>query len=376
MLAETWDQARSKLKNILAVRMDNIGDVIMLGPALRELKKNLPLSHLTLLASPAGGQAGALLPWIDEVLTWRATWQDASGNMPLDASRELKLVEMLREREIDAALIFTSFSQSPYPPAFACYLAEIPFRLGFSKEFGGSLLTHWWKSPADEGHQAERNLELLEKAGFSVQDRSLELHIPTMMQSRSDVILSDAGVDPTRPFICLAPGASCAARRFDPTRFDVVAQSLAELTGFQIVIIGSATEAEQIAPALVSAGKQGIVSLVGQTTIPEVADVIRRSALVIANNSASMHIADAFQRPMVILYSGTENESQFIPRNSAAYVLRKKTLCSPCRNFTCPYSMECLDITPEEVIHAAINLLSLPEQGTGRKFDGLEVNVR
>src|SRR5438128_9295635 len=88
-----WLEAR----NILAVRLDNIGDVIMLGPALRAVKESSPHARLTLLASPGGASAAPLLPWIDDVLAWRATWQDIGGRMPFDPAQELKLIDLLRE---------------------------------------------------------------------------------------------------------------------------------------------------------------------------------------------------------------------------------------------------------------------------------------
>src|SRR4051794_33577674 len=63
-------------RNILAIRPDNVGDVIMLGPALRAIKETSPGGRLTLLASTGGATAAALLPWVDEVLPWRTLWQD------------------------------------------------------------------------------------------------------------------------------------------------------------------------------------------------------------------------------------------------------------------------------------------------------------
>ena len=60
--------------NILAIRLDNIGDVIMLGPALRAVKETLLDARLTLLASPAGATAVPLLPWFDDVIVCRAPW--------------------------------------------------------------------------------------------------------------------------------------------------------------------------------------------------------------------------------------------------------------------------------------------------------------
>src|SRR4051812_6845566 len=94
-----WLEAR----NILAVRMDNIGDVIMLGPALRAVKETSPQARLTLLASPGGATAAALLPWIDETIAWRSLWQDL-GHLPFDPPHEHELIARLAERAFDAAL--------------------------------------------------------------------------------------------------------------------------------------------------------------------------------------------------------------------------------------------------------------------------------
>src|SRR4051812_41823740 len=104
MLSDSWRDVR----RILAVRLDNVGDMVMLGPALRTLREALPGAHITLMASPAGSQVAPLLPWVDDVLTLRAVWQDASGNMPLDPERERELIETIRDRAFDAVVIFTS----------------------------------------------------------------------------------------------------------------------------------------------------------------------------------------------------------------------------------------------------------------------------
>jgi ADP-heptose:LPS heptosyltransferase len=118
------------LKNILAIRLDNIGDVVMTGPALRALRQAAPGAKITLMASPGGSQVAPLLPWIEDVITWRAVWQDISQNAPMAPENEFELVNLLAAQSFDAAFIFTSFSQSPHPPAYACYLARIPLRAG------------------------------------------------------------------------------------------------------------------------------------------------------------------------------------------------------------------------------------------------------
>jgi ADP-heptose:LPS heptosyltransferase len=100
-----------------------------------------------------------------------------------------------------------------------------------------------------------------------------------------------------------------------------------------------------------------VYSLVGRATVAEQAAVIGRSALVITNDSGPMHIADAFKRPTLVLFSGTELEEQWRPRTTDAELLRRPTDCSPCYAFDCPHDMECLDVPPEEVVARAIGLL-------------------
>lgn len=353
MLPEGWRD----VKRALAVRLDNIGDVVMLGPALRSLRAALPGAHIALMASPAGSAVAPMLPWIDEVITERVVWQDASGAMPLGPEREAALVERIRAGRFDAAIIFTSFSQSPYPPAYVCYLAGVPLRIGQSKEFGGGLLTEWVKPLPDHAHQVDRNLHLLAQAGLPIAGRHLELHIPPDVQRAGDSLLLEAGVETGQPFILLAPGASCAARRYDPNRFAEVARLLIERKGWRVVVVGSQREKAVIAPVL-SIESTMLASLVGRTSIPQLAAVIARARLLIANDSGPMHIADALRRPMLILFSGTEYESQWRPRAAPAKLLRRPTDCSPCYSFNCPYNMECLDISAEGVVDAALSMLN------------------
>ncbi len=343
-------------KRVLIIRLDNIGDIVMLSPALRSLRAALPDAQITLMASPAGSQAAVLLPWINEVFTWRASWQDISKNPKQDNENEQQLIEKLRQGNYEAAFIFTSFTQSPYPPAYACYLAGIPVRIGQSREFGGAMLTHWFTPPQDEEHQVDRNLWLIEKMGYPVINRHLELNVPAELQASADQILDSFGIAPDETFVVAAPGASCSARRYDPRRFAAVIRQLTEAFGLKVVIAGSLKEAETLASIPETAGPRA-VNLMGKTNVSELAGIIRRSSLVITNNSASMHISDAFRRPMVILYSGTERESQWEPRSSQKKLLRVETICSPCYHFECPFSMECLDISSMEVVQAVLQIL-------------------
>jgi lipopolysaccharide heptosyltransferase II len=343
---------------VLAVRLDNVGDVVMLGPALRALHQNLPRVRITLLASGGGAQVAPLLPWVHDVMVEKVVWQDASAELPLDPERERALVRRLASGGFDGALIFTSFSQSPWPPAYACYLAGIPLRAGQTSDFGGSLLTHAVPALEREAHQVDRNLHLLEGLGFEVSDRDLDVEVPREAEAAGARLLEPFGLGGGQPFVALAPGASCAARRYPVERYSEVAAGLAE-AGFPVVVVGSDKEVELTWPILDANRHRAVWSLVGQTDVVELAAVLAKAALVVTNDSGPMHLADGVNRPQVVLFSGTDLESQWRPRRAPARVLRRPTSCSPCYRFDCPFNLECLDIPPEEVVEHALDLMSL-----------------
>jgi len=353
MLHNALDGAR----RVLVVRLDNIGDVILTSPLLRAVREALPDAELTLLASPGGALAAPLLPWIDDVVVHRAVWQDLGNRLPFEPEREAAFLDQLRDRRFDAAIVLTSFSQTPHAAGYAGYLAGIPVRIGQAADFGGGTLTHVVE-PAPAGtHQAERNLHLLDAIGVAVRDRGLALAVPPDAADRASRLLYDIGVAAGEAIV-VAPGASCAARRYDPVRYGIAARQVAARTGRPVVVVGTERELP-LADAILSACP-GARSVTGMTSVAELAAIVASAGVVLCGNSATLHLADAFSRPVVALYSGTDRESEWAPRRAPSRLLRIETACAPCRRFDCPYEMACLAIDPERVVDAALELLAAP----------------
>jgi hypothetical protein len=92
MQLDAWNNAR----RILCVRLDALGDVLMTTPAIRALKETHPGRRITLLTSPAGAEAAALIPEIDDVLVYDAPWMKATR--PRNSSQtEWVMAERLRQ---------------------------------------------------------------------------------------------------------------------------------------------------------------------------------------------------------------------------------------------------------------------------------------
>src|SRR5256886_8797319 len=210
MIDERW----LKVKKVLAVRLDNLGDVLVTTPALHAIKTSLPETELTLLASPIGAQVARLNPDIDDVIVYEAPWMDPWHKLPQKSHREQQMIAALRERQFDGAIIFTSYHQSPLPAAYLCYLADIPLRAAASIDGPGSLLTTRHKHPERMMHEVERGLDLVGALGMGTRDVDLVLRVPDAARLALPALLDSAGVAGRRPLVVLHPGCSMPARTY------------------------------------------------------------------------------------------------------------------------------------------------------------------
>ncbi|HEY3461156.1 MAG TPA: glycosyl transferase, partial [Casimicrobiaceae bacterium] len=103
-----WSDARS----MLAVRLDGIGDLLMTTPALRALKEAHAGRSLALLVSPAGAAVARALPFVDDVIVFRAPWMKTAETSAASPDATQALAAQLRARAFDAGVIFTVCTQS------------------------------------------------------------------------------------------------------------------------------------------------------------------------------------------------------------------------------------------------------------------------
>jgi ADP-heptose:LPS heptosyltransferase len=189
-----WAEAR----NILAVRLDNLGDVLMATPALAAILETLPAAKLTLLGSPAGAALVRHLPMIDAVIGWRAPWvrHATPSEHDLDARR---FVDEIGARAFDAAVIFTTCTQSALPAALMCQMAGIPLRLAYSRENPYDLLSDWAPETDQVAdgmrHEVTRQLALVAKVGFTTANPRLRFALDRAAHEAAAAALRAAGFE-------------------------------------------------------------------------------------------------------------------------------------------------------------------------------------
>ncbi len=359
MLDERWKSAR----NVLLIRLDNLGDVLLTTPAFHAVKEALPDARLTLLASSIGAQVGDLDPDIDAVIIYKAPWMDPWGKLPQDSQREQQFIAQIKEQHFDGAIIFTSYHQSSLPAAYLCYLADIPLRAAASIDGPGSLLTTRHKHPVHLMHEVEHNLDLVASLGMTTCDDDMVLKVPETALVRVADMLATYGVQQEKhPLIVVHPGCSMPARTYPREMYiEVVRLLIAQLDAF-VIVTGAADEQELVASVLEGVPltyQHALLGQAGTLSFPELCALIQLANLTITNNTGPMHIAAALKTPVIALFALTNPPEQWGPWHVPHRQLYHDVSCRICYQRICPYQHECLRlVSPAMVVAASTELLT------------------
>ena len=325
----------------------------MTVPALRELRRILPDTHITLVSRPGAADIFADADFVDEVLIYdragfASTWNQA---------REW------RQRKFDLAVLF----QNAFEAAMIVFLARVPTRIGYETEHRGMLLTNSLPLPAwrNERHEiffylnivAELERSLGGTSTVESREPRFDLDISIARRQRAKELLRSHGGRTDAPLILLCPGSiNSRAKRWPAERYAALADRLAE-SGAQVALIGSAAEllvSEQVSG---HSRTQPIV-LTGKTTVAEATAIISVADLLITNDTGPAHIGSAVGSPTLVIF-GPTNPLTTRPFAPTAEIIRHPPDCAPCMLRDCPIDHRCMTaISPEEVFARAESLLS------------------
>ena len=337
------------MTHTLVVRLDNAGDVLLAGPAVRALAAGS--DRVTLLAGPHGAAAARLLRGVDEVLEWRCPWIDPAP-APVDPRDVDGLVGRLTEAAVDRAVVFTSFHQSPLPTALLLRMAGVPWVGAISEDYPGSLLD--LRHRVDDAlPEPERALSLALAAGYRLpedDDGALAVRRP---------LPEVAALLPTGSFVVVHPGTSVPARAWPEAHHAEAVRQLVA-AGHRVVVTGAPSERALTARV---AGDSGATDLGGRTTLAELAAVLDAAAAVVVGNTGPAHLAAAVGTPVVSLFAPTVPATRWAPYRVPTVLLGdQQAVCRDTRVTRCPFpGHPCLGtVPPEEVVRAVEALCGAP----------------
>ena len=235
------------------------------------------------------------------------------------------------------------------------YLSGAPVRVGFKNGREGSVLfyTHKVDVPQHPIHAIDRYLLVAKSLGAVPRDPVCTLAISQEDEEVVVALLKRQGLAPSREFIVLNPMARWWTKRWPIQRFAQLAD-LIQGTGTAVVLMGGRDDVAEI-KRMQSMMRTSAFSVAGETTLKQLAGLLRKARLLISNDSGPVHLAVAVGTPVVALF-GPTSAVRTGPYGVGHRVLTGKVPCSPCFSRTCHNTLplECLRmVSPEQVLVAA-----------------------
>lgn len=283
-----------QFKNILVVRTDRIGDVVLTTPAIRSLRNAYPNSRISLLVSKQTVDLVDDNPDIDEVFV-----DDKKGEHK-GLFGYLKLVRELKQRQFDLAIVYHTKKRTN----LLCFLVGISHRVGYKDKKFGFLLTDPIKDVRHLGqkHEAQYCLDVLEHLGIEV--KLSEPFVPLKDEGEDWVkqLLQKHNIHEKVQLVAIHPGASDPSKCWSEKSFSEFMEKFNENKKVQYFIIG-ARELKDKAQRLVKATEASVIDLTGETSVSQMASLLSSCDLLVSNDSGPVHVAAAVGTPVVSIFT-------------------------------------------------------------------------
>ena len=337
----------------ILVRAPNwVGDAVMAIPALETIRRTHADDEICILARPVVADLLSQQPFANRILQY-----DFRGHHRGWLGRE-KLLASLRKEKFSVAVLL----QNAFEAAWLSWRADIPERIGYARDGRGLLLTKAIPVPRESEvpkHESYYYLELLHRAGWtegSPPIPHIRLHVSDLARAGAESALRIAGARENAWRVAIAPAASYGAAKCWPAeRFARLADRLISECGADVIFFGTPDEKE-IAERIQSSMKLHAISLVGETSMRDLAALLAACSVFIGNDSGAMHVAAAAGLPVIGIFGSTDPQGT-APVTEQFTLIREGVSCSPCFLRSCPVDHRCMTrITVDSVFGAAMQL--------------------
>jgi lipopolysaccharide heptosyltransferase II len=341
------------MNRILVAQTAFLGDVVLSQPLWASVRRFWPDAEVDVLVQPQWASLVEPDADVREVISFDKRDRDRG------VTGLVRLARDLRARKYDLALC-------PHPSfrsALLLRLAGIGRRVGFHDSAGAVLFTDRVRRDTTV-HEVDRVLSLLGALGRFAPDevRAPQLTIANDVAAEGEARLAAWGLAADRPYACVHPGSVWATKRWLPERFAAVLSDLAD-DGFMPVVLGGPDDVE-VANTVGDNCRTKPVNLAGRLSLPELALILDRAALLVSGDSGPMHIAGGLGTPVVAVFGSTVPAFGYGPVGSPSRIVQRHLPCRPCgpHGFKrCPLGhFSCMnDLPAAAVTTAARELLAL-----------------
>jgi len=320
-------------KKILVIKLWALGDSILLLPTLKLLKRNYPLTEISILVTQQNAEIFKSSEYIDDVIIL-----NTEPFTKLFKNIVLTLIYIIKNNylvTIDAEP-FTFFS------AVLTRLSLSKITIGFGNQKIRSFAYDKKIFYKNNEHAIHRYLSLLSPFKINYSNINLE-KISVGLNDYNNInffIESDINIKKF-PIIGVYSGPfdNVTERQWPIDRFVVLCDTLLK-KGYQVILIGNKNEEEYIFKSLINKMKYKPIMLAGKTTIKQLAIMMEIIDVFISSDSGPIHFASAMGTPTIALF-GPGSPDTYKPLSKNSIVLYKKLNCGPCINGFKGYSKKC-----------------------------------
>ena len=364
----------AKVKRILVIRLDEVGDVVMTSPFLRELRNNCPDTWITLLVKPAVFNQAENCPYVNELLAFDQKLSRHCGSLRRHW-RALRLAYChLWSRSFDLAVV-PRWDVDYYHASVIAYLSGASWRVGYSENVKAhkrqlnssydKLFSHVCTKNILQ-HEVQRNLDIIRFLGGSVREDRTELWVTPEDEAIAESILRSHNVFPGDSLIAFGPGAGDPKRMWPISHFIELGGWLVDMYRVRIVVVGGPGE-EALGRELHRKLGDAVITVVGQQTLRQTSALLKHCCIYVGNDSGPMHMSAAAGLPVVEISchpkqgdpSHANSPVRFGPWKVPYVVLQPEAADHSCSEGCVASDAHCIrGITAEQVKEAVLSLTS------------------
>jgi ADP-heptose:LPS heptosyltransferase len=319
--------------------LPGLGDFLCLVPALRALRQAFPNAKVVLIGLP---QVQSLVQRFAHYIQDLIEFPGFPGipEVPFVPSHTARMVDRIRGMKFDWVLQLHGNG--------SCINHFVQL-LGAKMSAGFFPLGQFCPSPdrffpyPEQVSEVWRSLKLMEFLGVPLKGDRLEFPLhETDWQNWESLV---ARYHLPANYVCLHPGASVDGKCWSPEKFAIVADALVE-KGLSVVLTGTAAEGH-LTQTVIEKMEYGAIDLAGQTDLGSMAALLKKSRLLVCNDTGVSHLAAALKVNSVVIFSNTDPQ-RWAPQDK----LRHRIIGGNKGGYT-----EFTEVFPEQVLLEASDLL-------------------
>ncbi|MFC2062005.1 glycosyltransferase family 9 protein [Elusimicrobiota bacterium] len=321
----------NKISKILILNLGGIGDILLSQPAIKALKKETGIQI-----------AMAVIPRAAELVK---TWEFVDDTKIIPVSNKISMLKSLLElskAKYDIAINMRTIHSKISALKMKLVLKVIKPGIACGRNTD-NMADYFDMSIKEtvpgEKHEMEYSIEQIEQLGIKVEEKAIEWYWTGNEKSCSDSL-----------YAVINPGAGFYSRRWPLERYKEIVKYLIEKKEIKKIIISGSIKEIGLGEELKAEYKNSVENMAGKTSVMDVANIVKKSKVLITNDTGLLHIGASLNVPMIAIM-GPGDFKRYDPRyiSENARILYKGAECAPCEKNKCNDTICLNSITVEEV---------------------------